>query len=702
MDALIPAAGRGARLDRPGTPKPLIEVDGVPLILRTLRQMQAAGVTRVVIVTGFRSAQVRRALSAVPGLSIDSQSAPEHSQRGPGLLGPLRTTSPGEACRVPEGPLVSTAALSMKLEFVYNRRWRFGLGSSLLAARDCFDGPFLLAMADHIYDAPLIARMAAAAPEPDGLVALVDHSPERVFDLDDAVKVVCEDGRPVRFLRHCDAPAADAGLFLATPALFDALEACDALDLAHAADLMAQQGRVRQVVADAGWDDVDTPAALVHAELRLRAQRRQRAARTGEAAPTFTFQTGRPVQTDVVVQRGAVAEPSRFGVVPAASASSPVFVFTDETVNTLDGDAFVRDLEDAGHRVHRIVIPDGEEAKTVSNYAHLVERVLSKGIDERSVLISLGGGVVCNVCGFVAATLYRGIGLVHVPTTLMAQCDAAISHKQAVNGARGKNMVGAYYAPERIIVDVDVLQTQTDRALRDGLAEVLKHALAQDAGYLEWLMDPSLDLRDPAFLERVVRRNIALKCAIMAVDPQEKAEGMVLQYGHTVGHPIEHLSGYALTHVEAVAVGMLIAARVAHTLGALDDAGLAAHRALLMRWGLPTQVPASVHTADILKSLTYNKTWRTEGTRMALVSVPGTLWSVSGAHAIPVCDAVIADAVDATRGATDDAIDPARDHRDDHRRRQRHRARVRSAVQSAGRAGDRPGATIGAPRRPRR
>ena len=121
-----------------------------------------------------------------------------------------------------------------------------------------------------------------------------------------------------------------------------------------------------------------------------------------------------------------------------------------------------------------------------------------------------------------------------------------------------------------------------------------------------------------------------------------------------------------------------------------------------MRWGLPTQVPATVRTADILKSLTYNKTWRTEGTRMALVSAPGALWCVSDAHAIPVCDAVIADAVDATRGATDEAIHADRDHRDDHRRGQRHRARVRSAVFAAGRPSDRVGAPTGTARGPRR
>jgi 3-dehydroquinate synthase len=655
MDALIPAAGRGARLDRPGTPKPLVEVDGVPLIVRTLRQMQAAGVTRVVIVTGYRSAQVRQGILDTPGLNLT-------------------------------------------LEFVYNRRWRYGLGESIRSVHDRLDGPFLLAMADHVYDAPLIARMAAAEPEPDGVVAAVDHQPERIFDLDDAVKVCLEGGRPARFARHATAEAADAGLFLATPALFDALRDCAATDLAHGVDHLAQQGRVRQLpVGHAGWDDVDTPAALVHAELRLRALRRQQAARTVEPTPRFVFETGRAVPTEVIVQRGAVARPSQFGVVPAASASSPVFVFTDETVNGLYGDAFVGDLRDAGHTVHRIVVPDGEEAKTVSNYAHLVERVLGKGIDEKSVLISLGGGVVCNVCGFVAATLYRGIGLVHVPTTLMAQCDAAISHNQAVNGARGKNMVGAYYAPQRIIVDVDVLQTQTDRALRDGLAEVLKHALAQDAGYLRDLMDPTLELRDPAFLEHVVRHNIELKCRLMAVDPQEKAEGMVLQYGHTVGHPIEHLSGYALTHGEAVAVGMVIAARVAHLMGALDADGVQRHLDVIRRWGLPTQVPADVRTADILKALTYNKTWRTEGTRMALVDGPGRLWRVSGAYAIPVSETLIATAVDQTRGETHER---STSDRRDHRRGQRHRTGVRGAVRRPGAASTRPGPARRTPQTP--
>jgi 3-dehydroquinate synthetase len=210
-------------------------------------------------------------------------------------------------------------------------------------------------------------------------------------------------------------------------------------------------------------------------------------------------------------------------------------------------------------------------------------------------------------------------------------------------------------------------------------------------------MDPTLELRDPAFLEHVVRHNIELKCRLMAVDPQEKAEGMVLQYGHTVGHPIEHLSGYALTHGEAVAVGMVIAARVAHLMGALDADGVQRHLDVIRRWGLPTQVPADVRTADILKALTYNKTWRTEGTRMALVDGPGRLWRVSGAYAIPVSETLIATAVDQTRGETHER---STSDRRDHRRGQRHRTGVRGAVRRPGAASTRPGPARRTPQTP--
>jgi 3-dehydroquinate synthase len=191
----------------------------------------------------------------------------------------------------------------------------------------------------------------------------------------------------------------------------------------------------------------------------------------------YSFTVSQRTTTKIHVRRGFVRDPSRLAFIPAESASSPVVVFTDTRVNALYGNDFVEGLKSQGRRVHRIVMAEGEESKTLANYTRLVEEVLAFGIDERSILISLGGGAVCNVCGLIASTLYRGIGLIHVPTTLMAQCDAAISHKQGVNGARGKNMVGTYYSPSAICVDVDVLSTLESRLIPDGLAEVIKHAL---------------------------------------------------------------------------------------------------------------------------------------------------------------------------------------------------------------------------------
>jgi 3-dehydroquinate synthase len=257
--------------------------------------------------------------------------------------------------------------------------------------------------------------------------------------------------------------------------------------------------------------------------------------------------------------------------------------------------------------------------------------------------------VVCNVCGFVASTIYRGLELVHVPTTLMAQCDAAISHKQAINGHRGKNMVGSYFAPRLVAVDVEVLATLSTRLLRDGLAEAIKHALAQDPAYVEMLLSHAPDLDNLDFLEAVVRRNVELKCELVRSDGKELREGVVLQYGHTFGHPLEHLSGYRLLHGESVAIGMMIAARVARVLGACRDDLVELHERVIRHFGLPTEVPANIATSDVLRTLRYNKRYLTEGTRMALLTDVGKVWSVGGEYVIPVSERVLAEALDATR-----------------------------------------------------
>ncbi len=617
--ALIPAAGRGARLDRPATPKPLVAVGGVPLIVRVLSQLERAGVEETTVVVGYEAPMLVRALTHRPGL-----------QRPPTLI-----TEPA---------------------------WEEGLVTTLLAARGRIAEPFLIAMSDHVFDDRLIARMACANVGPDEVVALVDTRTNDVFDLESAVKVSLRDGRITAIGRNLTTfDAVDAGLFLCGPAIFQVLERAQQkhahAELFDAMALLAAAGKARAIVTDdLPWDDVDTPAALVHTEMRLRREKRvsqvKAASRPRVETPTashYAFQTGEPAPTELVVSRGIASDPAKLDLgIPDESASSPLFVFTDTTVNRLYGDRFVGALEAQGYAVHRVVMPDGEEAKTLPHFATLVERVLGAGIDERSILISLGGGAVCNVCGFVASTLYRGVGLIHVPTTLMAQCDAAISHKQALNGARGKNLVGSYYAPLRVVVDVEFLASLDKRLIPDGLAEALKHAIGMDRAYYDWLLRYDGDPRDPAFLEAVVKKNIKLKCELMKDDPHEHKAGMVLQYGHNVGHAVEYLSGYELTHGEAVAVGMMVAARVSKLMGGAQGDLVGDHERLLQKYALPTRIPARLRTQDIVEALRYDKKYLAEGVRMALVSRIGELWHVDGEYAMPVSDDVIIPALEAT------------------------------------------------------
>ena len=615
--AVIPAAGRGARLDRPLTPKPLVDVGGEPLLVRLLGQLAAVGVTRAIVIVGHDAKRVMRGLAHHPRVEL-------------------------------------------ALEFVEEPRWEEGLATSVLAAAGRVNGPFFLAMADHYFDDELLKRMSRPAPQPGSVSALVETDLGRVADTSSAVKVRLEGRTVSTFGRGIDAAdGIDAGLFVAWPNLFEALAEARAqnsrAELADGLTLLGQRGLVEAVTTDGKlWADIDTPSAVVQTEMRIRHARRfstpPRAASPALAGNKYSFVTGHPTTTEITVARGAATDLERFAVqIPAESRTSPLFVFTDETVNRLYGDSFLGCLQRLGYQAHRIVTPDGESAKSMESFNRLVEEVLALGIDERSVLISLGGGVVCNVCGFIASTLYRGIGLIHVPTTLMAQCDAAISHKQGINGMRGKNLVGSYYGPSQIVVDVDLLATLEPRRIADGMSEIIKHGLGEDEKLFDKLMAYAGDHRDPQFLEAVVERNIQLKCALTSNDPKELGPGMVLMYGHTAGHAVEWLSGYELSHGEAVAIGMMVAARVSRILGGCSDGLVTAHEQVLGKYGLPRHVPASISTPDILEAMRYGKRYLTEGFRMCLLADVGKLWSVDGDTVIPVSEPVLIQALDACR-----------------------------------------------------
>jgi len=248
-----------------------------------------------------------------------------------------------------------------------------------------------------------------------------------------------------------------------------------------------------------------------------------------------------------------------------------------------------------GVRVTEILVPDGEGAKDWQTLEKIFEALLAAHCGRDTLLVALGGGVVGDLAGFAAAVYQRGIPFLQVPTTLLAQVDSAVGGKTAINHARGKNMIGAFHQPLAVISDVTALDTLPDRELRAGLAEVIKHALALDPAFVDWLESSVEKLlqRDRAALTYAVKRCCELKAGIVAADEREAGVRALLNFGHTFGHAIEAGTGYgSWLHGEAIAAGMVMAAQLSKGLGLIGESEVARVSGLLRRAGLPLHGPA--------------------------------------------------------------------------------------------------------------
>jgi 3-dehydroquinate synthase len=285
-------------------------------------------------------------------------------------------------------------------------------------------------------------------------------------------------------------------------------------------------------------------------------------------------------------------------------AGSKIAVVSNPQVAGLYGADIAVALREVERSYVAITIPDGEKHKTLSTVATLYERLLAGGLDRSGTVLALGGGVTGDLAGFAAATFMRGVRFVQVPTSLLAMVDASVGGKTGCDLPQGKNLVGAFKQPALVLIDPEVLATLEPAEFRSGIAEVLKHGVIGDAALFAALEAGSGDggEMDAALLARALR----VKINLVETDPFEGGRRAVLNLGHTAGHALERLSDYTLRHGEAVAVGMVVAARLAERL-TLADAGLAARiAAALAAWGLPTRVPAyPVHT--ILDAMAHDK-----------------------------------------------------------------------------------------------
>jgi 3-dehydroquinate synthase len=289
-------------------------------------------------------------------------------------------------------------------------------------------------------------------------------------------------------------------------------------------------------------------------------------------------------------------------------AGSQVMIVTNETVAPLYLDTVRGAL--GGRRVEQVVLPDGEQYKTLDVVDRIYTALLEARFDRRCTLVALGGGVVGDMTGFAAATYQRGVAFIQVPTTLLSQVDSSVGGKTGVNHPLGKNMVGAFHQPRAVIADTAVLDTLPDRELSAGLAEVIKYGLINDPEFFAWLEQnmTALRAREPGALAYAIERSCIDKAGVVEADEREAGSRALLNLGHTFGHAIETGMGYGQwLHGEAVGTGMCMAARLSHAVGWLADDELSRVERLVGAAGLPTEPPDAVDAVRFLELMAVDK-----------------------------------------------------------------------------------------------
>ncbi|CAH8353549.1 unnamed protein product [Eruca vesicaria subsp. sativa] len=284
-----------------------------------------------------------------------------------------------------------------------------------------------------------------------------------------------------------------------------------------------------------------------------------------------------------------------------------VLVVTNERVAPLYLDKTIHALTigNPNVTVESVILPDGEKYKDMDTLMKVFDKAIESRLDRRSTFVALGGGVIGDMCGYAAASYLRGVNFIQIPTTVMSQVDSSVGGKTGINHRLGKNMIGAFYQPQCVLVDTDTLNTLPDREMASGLAEVVKYGLIRDADFFEWQEKniEALLARDPAALAYAIKRSCENKADVVSQDEKESGLRATLNLGHTFGHAIETGFGYGeWLHGEAVAAGTVMAVDMSYRLGWIDDSIVERVNSILKRAKLPTTPPESM-TVSMFKSI---------------------------------------------------------------------------------------------------
>lgn len=597
MIGIILAAGRGQKLNVLDTPKPLLRVYGKPLIVRQIELLREADIRDVAIVIGSRGAEIRSTIADANFKDVRIQYIEEPNDDA-GMLHSFRRAS----------------------EFV--------------------DSECVIVSADLIFERN---PYQALKKHSDVEVLVAKHKKENEFS-GAPVRVKTRFNKLVKMGRALDEyDALHAGVhYFTKKGINNFLAEAQSMDPKEESSeaIMRLHHRIPVTISflpEMEWFDINAPDTLLRAEMFMRRTHAhpkpgQDLAPLKELIPVVSFTYTKAKETGVVIEPGILKRIESVRLMGPESAGSHHVVITDENVDTFFGDSVLSQLQNAGYRVTKLVIPAGEQSKNISVYSDLAERIIALGIDEQSIIFALGGGVVANISGLLAATLYRGIGLVHLPTTIMNMLDVSISLKQGINGQKGKNLVGSYYQP--LLVVIDPALPMPDSLVCDGISEAIKHAICQDADFYQYLLKNAHRVADPLFREEVIKRVINLKIELMNEDMFENHRGMILQYGHEVGHAIEFLSRFELSHGQSIAIGMRVSAEIAKLMEAGEDT-IDAHKEIFRAYKLPYAIPEYIELHAILDALKYNKKTLAREARFVLPDFVGKVWKIKGEYGIP-------------------------------------------------------------------
>jgi len=326
-------------------------------------------------------------------------------------------------------------------------------------------------------------------------------------------------------------------------------------------------------------------------------------------------------------------------------------IITDSNVGLLYGDSLENSLKKEGLTVNTFSFEAGEQNKTRETKQEIEDKMLESGLGRDTVILALGGGVVGDLAGFIAATFNRGVPYIQIPTTLLAQADSSIGGKVAVDTTHGKNLIGAFKQPEKVYIDVATLETLTEKDYRTGLAETIKHGIIQDVEFFHYLQQNADSIlgRASDFLLYIAKQNCRIKGNVVEQDPHEKGLRRVLNYGHTVGHALEQLSDFGLPHGEAVSIGMMAAGRISNILGYLSRLELAQQEQLLLKMGLPTLLPQRISIESIIEVTSRDKKAKGGRVRYVLPLSIGKMHEFDGVYASYVDIDIVIKALQQTR-----------------------------------------------------